>query len=102
MYATLEQVKQFNKQKKLFANMFKANESTVQKCFDELISIAKNNNNYLTTETILTFASSDTTKLYNVFDWTSEQENRITLAQQLLNSLSFIIGSDNVLYTLEK
>lgn len=102
MYATLEQLKTYNKQKKYFSKLFRANESTVQKCSDALVEIASANNGVITALAFEAAAQSDTSVLHQIFDWNVTQEVRIATAEQILASIPLLISTNNTLYLLNK
>lgn len=95
----LESLKKYKKAKQYFSQVFKANESTVQKCADELISIAKENGGIITPTLLLSFASNSSTYLYSVFNWSENAEEvRTAQALTLLQQIPVLIGSDNKVY----
>lgn len=102
MYATLSQLKTYNKQKKFFSKLFKANESTVQKCSDALVEIASANNGVITAAAFEQAAQSDTNVLHQIFDWNLTQEERLSQAAYILENIPLLISSSNVLYLLNR
>lgn len=102
MYATLEHLKQYKQLKKAFSKMFNANESTVQKCSDEIIDLFKANNFTVTPAMLVAYANDNTKKLYVAFDWNATDEVRLQTASLILDNASLLISSDNKIYKLSK
>jgi len=105
MYATIEQLKQYKKYKVLFARRFNANESTVQKCVNELIEISKLNENILTAEIVVTFINDNPTcDLKRIFDELQPQteEEKVVIITQVLQQIPILIGIDNKVYNVSE
>jgi len=102
MYATLTQLKTYNKQKKTFAKLFGANESTVQKCSDALVAIAIVNAGIIIPANFELAAQSEVSVLHQIFDWTVTQAERIGKAEYVLSNIPLLISSDNILYIMNR
>jgi hypothetical protein len=98
-------LKEYKRGKRNFSKMFRANESTIQKCSLELISIMKANGGALNPSLIIAYTdenpSADLNRIYAAYGLTTNEEKAPVLIQ-VLEQIPALIDEDNVVYIINK
>jgi hypothetical protein len=98
---TLYDIEQYKKTKKLFSKLFKADEATIQKCADEIISLSIKNSGKIQSQHIVFFIEDNTTYLSKAFVNLKSHDEKLNLANDILSKITLLISSDGKAYKIK-